>query len=163
MERLAAAREIVTSDPYVLGGTPVVRGTRVPVHDVAAFIAARFPIDGILSAYPSLDTDKVEPAAILRTQRMDLSYCDARNLPDELPPLRLGHQYGRSATGTRDVHIHFFSIGYSDLSGPTALPSGGIACPVPTRPCVAVADRITVWFTVGNGNHRDRCVRGQRE
>lgn len=43
MERLAAAREIVISDPDVLGGAPVVRGTRVPVHDVVASVAAGHP------------------------------------------------------------------------------------------------------------------------
>ncbi|WP_246722017.1 MULTISPECIES: DUF433 domain-containing protein [unclassified Methylosinus] len=64
MERLAAAREIVVSDPDVLGGAPVVRGTRVPVHDVAASVAAGLKMDRILTAYPSLDSDKVELAAI---------------------------------------------------------------------------------------------------
>ncbi|GGF15115.1 hypothetical protein GCM10011611_21100 [Aliidongia dinghuensis] len=64
MERLGAAREIVLSDPDVLGGAPIVRGTRVPVHDVAASVAAGLPMDRILAAYPSLDTDKIELAAI---------------------------------------------------------------------------------------------------
>ena len=64
MERLAAAREIVVSDPDVLRGAPVVRGTRVPVHDVAASVAAGLKMDRILAAYPSLDSDKVELAAI---------------------------------------------------------------------------------------------------
>lgn len=64
MERLAAAREMVVSDPDVLGGAPVVRGTRVPVHDVAASVAAGLKMDRILAAYPSLDSDKVELAAI---------------------------------------------------------------------------------------------------
>lgn len=64
MERLAAARETVVSDPDVLRGAPVVRGTRVPVHDVAASVAAGLPIDRILAAYPSLDVDKIDLAAI---------------------------------------------------------------------------------------------------
>jgi uncharacterized protein (DUF433 family) len=64
LERLAAAREMIVSDPDVFGGAPVVRGTRVPVHDVAASVAAGLPIDRILTAYPSLDADKVELAAI---------------------------------------------------------------------------------------------------
>jgi uncharacterized protein (DUF433 family) len=64
MERLAAAREIVVSDPDVLGGTPVVRGTRVPVYDVAASVAAGLPVGRILAAYPSLDGEKIELAAI---------------------------------------------------------------------------------------------------
>jgi uncharacterized protein (DUF433 family) len=64
LERLAAAREMVVSDPEVLGGTPVLRGTRVPVHDVAASVAAGFPKDRILEAYPTLDAEKIELAAI---------------------------------------------------------------------------------------------------
>jgi uncharacterized protein (DUF433 family) len=64
MERLAAAREIVVSDPDILDGTPVVRGTRVPVHDVGASVAAGVPMNRILAAYPSLDADKVELAAL---------------------------------------------------------------------------------------------------
>lgn len=64
MERLRAARDAVVSDPEVLGGTPVLRGTRVPVHDVAASVAAGLPMDRILAAYPSLDADKVDLAAI---------------------------------------------------------------------------------------------------
>jgi uncharacterized protein (DUF433 family) len=64
MDRLAAARALVTTDPDVLGGAPVILGTRVPVHDVAASVAAGLPIDRILAAYPSLDADKIELAAI---------------------------------------------------------------------------------------------------
>lgn len=64
MDRLAAARDMVVSDPEVLGGAPVVRGTRVPVHDVAASVAAGLPMDRILAAYPSLDADRIELAAM---------------------------------------------------------------------------------------------------
>jgi uncharacterized protein (DUF433 family) len=64
MELLASAREMVMSDPEVLGGTPVLRGTRVPVYDVAASVTAGFPVERILAAYPSLDMDKIELAAI---------------------------------------------------------------------------------------------------
>ena len=57
MER--ATQGTVVSDPEILGGAPVLRGTRVPVHDVAASIAAGIPLDRILAAYPSLDADKI--------------------------------------------------------------------------------------------------------
>lgn len=59
-----AARDAVVSDPEILGGTPVLRGTRVPVHDVAASVAAGLPLDRILAAYPSLDADKIALATI---------------------------------------------------------------------------------------------------
>jgi uncharacterized protein (DUF433 family) len=64
LDRLAAARELVVSDPDILGGAPVIRGTRIPVYDVAASVAAGLPMTRILAAYPSLDADKVELAAI---------------------------------------------------------------------------------------------------
>lgn len=64
MARLVAARDAVASDPEVLGGAPVLRGTRVPVHDVAASVAADLPTDRILAAYPSLDANKIELATI---------------------------------------------------------------------------------------------------
>ncbi len=64
MDRLAAARELVVSDPEILGGTPVLRDTRIPVYDLAASVSAGLPMDRILSAHPSLDADKVELAAI---------------------------------------------------------------------------------------------------
>lgn len=51
-------------DPDVLGGMAVIRGTRIPIYDVAASFAAGFPMDRILAAYPSLDADKVELAVI---------------------------------------------------------------------------------------------------
>jgi uncharacterized protein (DUF433 family) len=64
MDRLAAARDLVVTDPEVLGGTPVIRATRIPVYDVAASIAAGIPTDRILAAYPSLDAEKIELATI---------------------------------------------------------------------------------------------------
>lgn len=64
LDRLGEARAAVVSSPEVLGGTPVIRGTRVPVYDVAASVAAGIPQKRILAAYPSLDADKVALAAI---------------------------------------------------------------------------------------------------
>jgi uncharacterized protein (DUF433 family) len=64
MDRLIAARNLVISDPEILGGTPVIRGTRIPVHDVAASVEAGIPKDRILASYPGLDKEKVELAKI---------------------------------------------------------------------------------------------------
>lgn len=61
---LNAARDQVSMDDRILGGTPVISGTRVPVYDVAASVAAGIPIERILSAYPSLNRDQVELAAV---------------------------------------------------------------------------------------------------
>lgn len=61
-DRYLAARAMVTSSPDTLGGALVIEGTRVPVHDVAASVAAGVPMDRILEAYPSLRPRQVELA-----------------------------------------------------------------------------------------------------
>jgi uncharacterized protein (DUF433 family) len=64
LHHLYEARKIVVSDPEILSGTPVIKGTRVPVYDVAASVTAGIPMDRILSAYPSLKCEQVELAAL---------------------------------------------------------------------------------------------------
>lgn len=64
LDDLAAARELVTSSPDILGGTPVIRGTRVPVYDVAVSAAAGHSTERILETWPSLDTEKIRLASI---------------------------------------------------------------------------------------------------
>ncbi len=64
LDQLTAALDMVVVSSDVLGGVPVIRGTRVPVHDVAASSAADIPLERILAAYPGLDAEKVELAAI---------------------------------------------------------------------------------------------------
>jgi hypothetical protein len=51
LDRLTAACEMVSVSSDVLGGTPVIKGTRIPVHDVAASISAGLPTAHILAAY----------------------------------------------------------------------------------------------------------------
>jgi uncharacterized protein (DUF433 family) len=62
--RLIDARSLVASSPELLGGAPVIRDTRIPVYDVAASVTAGIPIERILAAYPALDAEQVELAAI---------------------------------------------------------------------------------------------------
>jgi uncharacterized protein (DUF433 family) len=62
--QLIAARSLVASSPELLGGTPVIRATRIPVYDVAASVAAGIPMGRILAAYPDLDAEQVVLATI---------------------------------------------------------------------------------------------------
>ena len=63
-DRYVAARAMVESDPGILGGTAVIKGTRVPVHDVAASVDAGIPTSHILEAYPALTARQVELASL---------------------------------------------------------------------------------------------------
>lgn len=55
---------MATTSPEILGGTPVIRNTRIPVYDVAASSASGIPTVRILEAYPGLDAEQVRLAAI---------------------------------------------------------------------------------------------------
>jgi uncharacterized protein (DUF433 family) len=63
-DRYVAAREMVTTACDVLGGAPVIKGTRIPVHDVAASVAAALPVARILDAYPALTAKQIELASL---------------------------------------------------------------------------------------------------
>jgi uncharacterized protein (DUF433 family) len=64
LEMLAAARAAVTVSSETLGGTPVVTGTRVPVHDVAASLECGRSPEDVLAAYPSLTRESLDPCKI---------------------------------------------------------------------------------------------------
>jgi len=64
LAELKKARTMVVEDPEILSGTPVIRGTRVPVYDVAAAAQSGTPIDKILASYPSLNAGLVELALL---------------------------------------------------------------------------------------------------
>ncbi len=60
-------RTLVQSDPEIMAGAPVFRGTRVPVCLIADMIEQGTPIDEILEGYPSLTREMVEYAEIYAT------------------------------------------------------------------------------------------------
>lgn len=62
-------RAEVVSDPTVLGGIPVVRGTRVPVAHVLAELKAGTSRDEIFRHYPSLPPDGVEACVAWEGER----------------------------------------------------------------------------------------------
>ena len=67
LDRLAdleAARAAVDIAPNILSGTPVLKGTRIPVYDVAASVAAGRSIEEVLAAWPRLDENLVRLATI---------------------------------------------------------------------------------------------------
>ncbi|MGI6852069.1 DUF433 domain-containing protein [Mesorhizobium sp. 1B3] len=78
LERLDVAREMVSVSDDVMGGSPVIKGTRILVHDVAAAMAAGVPVDEILEDYPSLTAEKLELVAL---------YADANPLRGRPKPL----------------------------------------------------------------------------
>ena len=49
---------IVHSDPETLGGTPVFRGTRVPLKNLVDYLAAGDSVDEFLDHFPSVKREQ---------------------------------------------------------------------------------------------------------
>ena len=64
LKKLERAAEMAVCDPEVMHGTPVYRGTRIPVELVADMVRQGAKIDEILEGYPALDREKVELAPL---------------------------------------------------------------------------------------------------
>ena len=52
-------KEIVHSDPEILGGTPVFVGTRVPVDALIDFLEGGETVDDFLENYPGVSREQV--------------------------------------------------------------------------------------------------------
>lgn len=52
----------ITSDPAVLGGKPIIRGTRISVAMILEWAASGASRDEIVAKYPHLSVDDVEQA-----------------------------------------------------------------------------------------------------
>ncbi|MBV8547289.1 MAG: DUF433 domain-containing protein [Acidobacteria bacterium] len=52
-------KQIVHSDPEILGGTPVFIGTRVPVHALIDFLEGGDTIEDFLENYPGVSREQV--------------------------------------------------------------------------------------------------------
>jgi uncharacterized protein (DUF433 family) len=52
-----------TRNPAVLGGKPIIRGTRIPVSLVADWLDAGVSIEQILEDYPNLTREDIEAAS----------------------------------------------------------------------------------------------------
>jgi uncharacterized protein (DUF433 family) len=60
LRRLAEATRMVESDPEIMRGAPVYRGTRIPVHAIADMLSQGASVAEILEGYPALTCEKVE-------------------------------------------------------------------------------------------------------
>jgi len=63
-KELEEARQMVVEDPEILQGTPVIRGTRIPVYDVASLVDSETPIAELSELYPRLNREQFALASI---------------------------------------------------------------------------------------------------
>lgn len=58
------ARDLIVRDPAILGGTPVIRGTRLTAQAILGRVQGGDTVASLLEDYPYLDRDTVEAAAL---------------------------------------------------------------------------------------------------
>jgi uncharacterized protein (DUF433 family) len=68
-KQLARLRQLVTSDPGTMRGTPVFRGTRIPVDLVADMLAQGATTEEILEGYPTLNEEMISLASLYGRQK----------------------------------------------------------------------------------------------
>lgn len=64
LKRLRKVQAMVVSDPEIMRGTPVFKGTRIPVELVAEMIAEDTTVEELLGGYPALSREQVELAPL---------------------------------------------------------------------------------------------------
>ena len=64
LRQLRRARQLVVVDPEVMGGDPVFRGTRVPVHMIADILALGETEETMLESYPRLTAEMLRLAPV---------------------------------------------------------------------------------------------------
>jgi uncharacterized protein (DUF433 family) len=64
LKQLALIEEMVVSDPEIMRGTPVFKGTRIPVDLVADMLAQGATAEEILEGYPTLNKEKIAIAPL---------------------------------------------------------------------------------------------------
>jgi len=67
----------VISDPSVMGGKPVVRGTRIPAEMIVAYLRAGRSSEEIFESYPSLPTDGIDAVVLWAEQTLGADWLDS--------------------------------------------------------------------------------------
>lgn len=65
-------RDLITVDPEILGGTPVFRGTRVPVRTLFEYLSDSLSLDYFLETFPSVPRQLA--IAVLNFSKQDLEH-----------------------------------------------------------------------------------------
>lgn len=60
LQRIPAVKAVVVSDPTVMSGDPVIRGTRVLAESVVAYLRAGYSHKQIFEDFPTLPVDGID-------------------------------------------------------------------------------------------------------
>jgi uncharacterized protein (DUF433 family) len=69
--RHEAAEGLVVSDPEILGGTPIFRGTRVPVSSMFECLAGGLSLEYYLQTFPSVSRENAVAVLLYGQRRIE--------------------------------------------------------------------------------------------
>ena len=78
MKALSMVHERIEINPEVMGGKPVIRGTRIPVELILRKLGAGMPAEAILTDHPRLKLDDIRAAQTFAADYIadeELVYC----------------------------------------------------------------------------------------
>ena len=84
---LRRVRALIHSDPGIMGGDPVFRGTRVPVHMVAEILTKGETVESLAGGYPTLTTEMIRLAPLYAAAYPLMGRPRAQ--PWDRPPIRV--------------------------------------------------------------------------
>jgi uncharacterized protein (DUF433 family) len=64
IRELRRARQLVVTDPAIMGGEPVFRGTRIPVHLIATLLSEGSTAESLMEGYPRLTAEMAQLAPL---------------------------------------------------------------------------------------------------
>ena len=65
------ASSLIVSDPEILGGTPVFKGTRVPVRTLFEYLADGLSLEYFVATFPSVTREQAADVLRLGQQRIE--------------------------------------------------------------------------------------------
>jgi uncharacterized protein (DUF433 family) len=65
------AESLITSDPKILNGTPVFKGTRVPVRTLFEYLADGLSLEYFLESFPSVTRQQAADVVRLGQERIE--------------------------------------------------------------------------------------------
>jgi uncharacterized protein (DUF433 family) len=95
----------VRVDEHVLGGSPHVLGSRVPVRRLWAFYAGGTSVERILKRYPQLGAAKVLDALAFALDNLEVIQADLEREQEILE--RAGHRPARKPVSTDQMELPF--------------------------------------------------------
>lgn len=102
----------VRVDKKILGGSPHVAGSRVPVRRLSAFYRSGTPVEKILKRYPQLSPAKVFDALAFALDNPEVLEADMEREADLLEDRN--SRKSKRLPGSRQVQLPFMGPGASD-------------------------------------------------